>query len=346
MAVSARPVSCSNAQASYGRNHHRIMQKLNATLHAIELLADGILGFDFRPSDGAIWPAPTAGAHIDLHLPNGLVRSYSLTNRPGESKRYVVAVSRDASGGGGSRFMHDNLRVGQKLPISEPRNNFPLATSSSHSIFFAGGIGITSIWSMVQSVAQTGKPWTLHYAARALENAAFVDELQHFASQHNGSVHMNFDGGVKEKMLDLEAIVAAAGLDTEFYCCGPIPMLKAFEQACHSRPKDKVHIEYFAAPKVAQPGPATDGPFRVVLSKSKRTVEVAPDCTILDALLNEGVDAPYSCMGGVCRACETVVLQGVPDHRDFVLSEDERDAGDRIIICCSRAKSDELVLEL
>jgi len=322
------------------------MQKLNAILHAAEWLADGIIGFDFRPADGAAWPTPTAGAHVDVHLPNGLVRSYSLTNSPGDSKRYLIAVHRDGSGSGGSRFIHDSLRVGQKLQLSEPRNNFPLAESGAPSVLIAGGIGVTPIWSMAQQLAKAGAPWCVHYAARSPESAAFVDELQELAHRSGGTVHLNFDGGMKDRMLDLEAIVASSAKDAEFYCCGPAPMLRAFEQACKSRPAEKVHLEYFAAP--AQPAVAgsADGAFSVVLSKSNRVVDVGPTSTILEALLNAGVDAPYSCMGGVCRACEVNVLDGTPDHRDFVLSEAERSAGDRIIICCSRAKSEELVLDL
>ncbi|CAG2158920.1 PDR/VanB family oxidoreductase [Cupriavidus numazuensis] len=322
------------------------MQKLNAILHAAEWLADGIMGFDFRPTDDAVWPTPTAGAHIDVHLPNGLMRSYSLTNRPGESKRYLVAVHRDGSGGGGSKFMHDCLRVGQKLQLSAPRNNFPLAESGATSILIAGGIGITPIWSMVQRLAEIDAPWTVHYASRSRETAAFVDELEELACRSRGTVHLNFDGGVKERRLDLDAIVAAGATDAEFYCCGPSPMLRAFAQACKSRPAEKVHLEYFAAPtQPAQEGSA-DGPFSVVLSKSNLVLDVGPQSTILETLLSAGVEAPYSCMAGICRACEVSVLAGTPDHRDFVLSDAEKTAGDKIIICCSRAKSQELVLDL
>ncbi|WER46586.1 PDR/VanB family oxidoreductase [Cupriavidus sp. WKF15] len=322
------------------------MKKLNAILHAIEQLADGILGFEFRPTDGQEWPMPTAGAHVDVHLPNGLVRSYSLTNRPGDSKRYLIAVNREASGTGGSRYMHDLLRVGQKVQLSEPRNNFPLSESGAPSVFIAGGIGITPIWSMVQRLSEIGAPWCVHYSARTREGAAFVDEFLLLASRSGGTVHLNFDGGMKEKMLDLQAIVESSSPDCDFYCCGPVPMLRSFTEACKDLDQDKVHLEYFAAPIAPAAEGCANDTFSVVLSKSDKVVEVGPDSTILEALLAAGVDAPYSCMGGVCRACETGVIAGTPDHRDFVLSDAEKLAGDKIIICCSRAKSQDLVLDL
>jgi vanillate O-demethylase ferredoxin subunit len=322
------------------------MQKLNAILRSIQWLADGIHSFEFRPLDGQEWPPATAGAHIDVHLPNGLVRSYSLTNRPDESNRYRVVVSRDASGTGGSKYMHDSLRVGQKLQLSAPRNNFPLKESATSSVFIGGGIGITPIWSMVQRLAEIGAPWVVHYSARTRQAAALVDELEQLAFRSKGTVHLNFDGGSKERMLDLEAIVASAAPGSDFYCCGPVPMLKAFSEACKDLDDDKVHLEYFAAPLTSAAEAGSDQAFNVVLTKSDKVVSVGACTSILDALLAAGVDAPYSCMGGVCRACVTTVVSGIPDHRDFVLSDAERESGDKIILCCSRAKSKELVLDL
>jgi tetrachlorobenzoquinone reductase len=322
------------------------MKKLNAVLHAIERLASGIHSFEFRPADGAQWPAPTAGSHVDVHLPNGLVRSYSLTSPADQPQRYRVAVSREAGGGGGSRCMHDTLRVGDALQLSEPRNNFPLREGDAPSVLFAGGIGITPIWSMVNRLSDIGRPWTLHYTARAPENAAFVDELLELAACTGNAVHLNFDGGSREKMLDLKAIVAGSAAGAEFYCCGPAPMLRAYEEACKDVDRDRVHLEYFAAPVQPAAAAGTCDAFQVELTKSGKTVEVGPNTTILDALLAAGVDAPYSCMGGVCRACETRVVSGTPDHRDFVLSEAEQRSGDKIILCCSRAKTPTLVLDL
>jgi tetrachlorobenzoquinone reductase len=323
-----------------------VMKTRLARLHSIEWLASGILGFDFRPVGEHQWPAAPAGSHIDVHLPDGLVRSYSLVNAPGERHRYAIAVNRDESGRGGSRYMHDQLRVGQVLSISEPRDSFSLTEAASHSVFIAGGIGITPLWNMIQRLSQIGAPWTLHYAARTPEGAAFAEPLAVLASQAAGRVHMHYDSGMSCKRLDLGAVVTSAPSDAHLYCCGPIRMLEAFESACTHRDPALVHREYFAAPAAPQPTGATDQEFTVKLTRTGKTISVGADMSILDAVLNAGVDVSYSCMSGICGACLTNVLGGVPDHRDLVLSDVEKNSGQTMIICCSRAKSPELTLDL
>ncbi len=322
------------------------MRTIKARIHAIEFLAEDILGIDLRPIDGEEWPAAIAGSHIDLHLPGGMVRSYSLVNAQGEKHRYVIAVSRDANSRGGSRYLHEVLRVGDVLTISEPRNSFALKESASHSIFIAGGIGITPLWSMAQRLSQIGAPWTIYYSAQAPERAAYVERLSSLASDAGGTIHLNFDGGQRDRMLNLQKIVDSSPPDADLYCCGPIPMLRAFEAACEGRNPDTVHREYFAAPASAQAEKGSEEEFIVVLSKSNKTVTVGPTTTILDAVLNAGVEVAYSCMAGICRACETNVLGGLPDHQDLVLSDSERDSGATMMICCSRAKTTELILDL
>lgn len=323
-----------------------LMNTLQARLHSIEWLASGILGFDFRPVGGDQWPIAPAGSHIDLHLPNGLVRSYSLVNAPGECHRYLIAVNRDESGRGGSRYMHDQLRVGQMLSISVPRDSFPLNEAAPHSVFIAGGIGITPLWSMIQRLSEIGAPWTLHYSARTPEGAAFARPLALLASRATGRVHMNYDGGMSCKRLDLEAIVASAPPDAHVYCCGPIRMLEGFESACSQRDTALVHREYFAAPAASLPVGTTDLEFTVKLAKTGRTIQISAGMSILDAILNAGVEVSHSCMSGICGACVTNVLDGVPDHRDMVLSDSDRNAGKAMMICCSRSKSPELTLDL
>ncbi|HSV82753.1 MAG TPA: PDR/VanB family oxidoreductase [Ramlibacter sp.] len=322
------------------------MNTLQAELHAIEKLANGIHCFDLRPADDSAWPAPTAGSHLDLHLPNGLVRSYSLINAPGERHRYLVAVNREQSGRGGSSYLHDQLRVGQTLTVSGPRNHFPLREDARHSVLIGGGIGITPLWSMVQRLSQIGAPWTLHYAARNRETAAFVDRIESLAAVTGRKVHLNFDGGASDRRLDLRAIVENSPADADFYCCGPLPMLEAFESATAQRDPIRVHREYFAAPAAATAAAGTDHAFTVHLAKTGKTIPVLAGTSILDAVLQAGVDVSYSCMGGICGACVTGVLSGVPDHRDLVLSESEREACDRMVICCSRSKTPELMLDL
>jgi vanillate O-demethylase ferredoxin subunit len=324
------------------------MRTIKARLHALEYLADGILGIELRPQSRAErdeWPVAIAGSHIDLHLPGGLTRSYSLVNAQGENHRYVIAVSRDAKSRGGSKHLHEKLRVGEIISISEPRNSFVLKESAAHSVFIAGGIGITPLWSMVQRLSQIGAPWTLHYSAQSPEKAAYVEQLTALAANAGGTLHLNFDGGQRDKMLDLAKIVDACPADADLYCCGPIPMLQSFEGACKERDPELVHREYFAAPAAA-PSADSEDEFIVVLSKSNMTVKVGSDTTILDAVLNAGIEVPYSCMSGICRACETKVVDGRPDHLDMVLSDSERESGATMMICCSRSKTKELTLEL
>ncbi len=322
------------------------MRLLEARVHAIEWLCDGVIGIDLRPCAMENWPVVTAGAHIDLLLPNGLTRSYSLTNRPGEAHRYTVAVAMDAASRGGSIFVHNNLKVGQKISISAPRNHFPVDESTSHSVFIAGGIGITPIWCMVQRLSQIGSSWEIHYSARARVNAAFVDEVVTLAEQTGNVVHLNFDGGVRERMLDINSLVASQESGTHLYSCGPAPMLKAFDQACQGRDPATVHREYFAAPVSSNADATTDEEIELVLSRTNIRIKVDEKTSILDAVLAAGVDVPYSCMSGLCRACETPVLSGTPDHRDLVLTDAERNSGTTMMICCSRSKSRELVLDL
>jgi len=322
------------------------MQYLKARLHSITWLAQGIHEFDFRPVDGTKWPAASAGSHIDVRLPNGVIRSYSLTNGPGDENCFLIAVNRDPASRGGSSYFHEELQAGQILEVSPPRNSFPLVESAEHSVFIAGGIGVTPLWSMAQRLSELGRPWEFHYSARSRENAAFVDELVALASRTGNKVELTFDGGAKDKMLDIRALVGSCADDAHVYCCGPVPMLQAFEAACSEHDPLTIHREYFAAPSPQPPQTGTDGKFKVVLSKTRKTIVVEPQTSILDAVLNAGIDVPFSCMAGVCRACETVVISGTPDHRDLVLSPREQACGKTLMICCSRASSEELVLDL
>lgn len=252
------------------------MKLLQAKLHSIQLLAAGVHGFDFRPAGQDQWPAVAAGSHIDLHLPNGLMRSYSLVNAPGESHRYVIAVNREASSKGGSSYLHDRIRVGQVLSISQPRDSFPLRETTAHSVLIAGGIGVTPLWSMVQRLSEIGAPWTLYYSARGRECAAFVDPIAALASSTGGQVYLNFDAGASDKRLDLRAIVEAAPPDAHVYCCGPVPMLKAFESACAQRDPALVHREYFAAPAAQKTSDTAERAFTVRLARSRKRLKWVP----------------------------------------------------------------------
>ncbi|KIZ40395.1 ferredoxin [Rhodopseudomonas palustris] len=304
--------------------------------------AETINSYELTAPNGAELPPFTAGSHIDLHLPNGMIRSYSLLNDPRERNRYVIAVNNHADSRGGSRYIHGSLMAGALLMVSLPRNNFALHEDAAHSVLIAGGIGITPLLSMIRRLEALGKPWELFYAARKRSAAAFLDELSALRDNIHLALHVDFDDERGGRLFDLAAIVGNVRADAHLYCCGPLPMLAAFEAAAAGRPREQVHVEYFQA----KDAPALDGGFEVTLARSRRTVAVEPGKTILDALLDAGIAANYSCAEGVCGTCETLVLEGIPDHRDQFLSDEERAANRTIMICCSGAKSGRLVLDL
>jgi tetrachlorobenzoquinone reductase len=290
-----------------------------------------------RPDGGAL-PAYEPGAHIDLHLPNGLIRQYSLINPEREPKSYTLGIKRDPASRGGSRYIHDELRVGRTLKISAPRNNFALNEGAAHVVLFAGGIGITPIWCMVQRLAALGRPWTLYYAARSRSDMAFLAALETMAP-----AQFHFDDESVGRFLDVATLVAQAPKDAHLYCCGPTAMLGAFEAATKDWPREQVHIEYFT-PKVL----ADDqkGGFVVELAKSGQEFVIPEGQTILQVLLDAGVDVDYSCELGICGACEQRVISGEPIHRDSILSEEEQASNTKVMICCAGCKSERLVLDL
>ncbi len=292
-------------------------------------------------TDGDL-PPFTAGSHIDLHLTNGMIRSYSLVNDQGERHRYVIAVNNDAASRGGSKLIHQAMRAGEVITISHPRNNFALQEDASHSVLIAGGIGITPLLSMIRRLEALGRSWELFYAARTRSSAAFLDDLNALRPDVRSNLHVIFDREPPARMIDLSSIVKAVHPEAHLYCCGPVPMLEAFEVATADRPAGHVHVEYFKAKEK----PAAEGGFEVMLARAKQTIAIQPGQTILDALLAAGIAANHACTEGVCGTCETRVLDGVPDHRDLFLSKEEQEANKTIMICCSGSKSPTLVLDI
>ncbi|HSH89543.1 MAG TPA: PDR/VanB family oxidoreductase [Ramlibacter sp.] len=305
-------------------------------LSAIRYGASGISLFEFVPLQPGPLPPFTAGAHVDLHLPSGLVRQYSLCNPQGEQHRYVVGIKRDPNSRGGSRFLHDELRVGTVLHVGAPRNNFELREEARHSVLIAGGIGVTPIACMATRLKELGKSFEVHYSVRKRDEAAFLDLLG------GERLHLHVDSEHHGAPLPVTAIVADAPADAHLYCCGPAPMLDAFEAAASSRKPELVHIERFTP---AMPA-AVAGGFTVKMSRTGGSVFVTPGQTILDALRNAGIGVMASCEQGICGTCETRVLAGTPDHRDSLLSEDERKQNNVMMICCSGSKEDILVLDI
>jgi vanillate O-demethylase ferredoxin subunit len=293
------------------------------------------------PSGGDLAPF-TAGSHIDLYLSNGMIRSYSLVNDQSERNRYVIAVNKDAASRGGSSFVHETLRAGDVVTVSNPRNNFALQENADHSVLIAGGIGITPLLSMIRRLEGLGRSWELFYAARTRPAAAFLEELSSLQPKPCARLHVNFDQEPSGRMFDLAEIVRGAPSKAHLYCCGPVPMLEAFEAATRDRPTEQVHVEYFKA----REKPAAEGGFEVRLARSDRTITVEPGKTILNALLEAGIAASYACTEGVCGTCETRVIEGVPDHRDLFLGKEEQATNKTMMICCSTSKSGTLVLDL
>jgi ferredoxin-NADP reductase len=311
---------------------------IDVRLTAIRYAARDTNLFEFRSIDGRPLPAYEPGAHIDLHLPSGLLRNYSLTAAEPEPSTYTVAIKRDPASRGGSRFLHDELRVGTTLKIGAPRNNFRLREDAARTVLFAGGIGITPIWCMVQRLDKLGREWRLHYASRAREDMAFRRELE---DMPQAALHFDDESG--GAFLDVAAIVAGLPRDAHLYCCGPAPMLQAFEAATGGWPREQVHVEYFSPKELA---PAKKGGFTVELARSGVEYFIPEGETILNVLLDAGIDIDYSCELGICGACEQRVISGIPDHRDSILSEEEQAENTRVMICCAGCKSERLVLDL
>lgn len=311
-------------------------------VRAMRLEAHDILSLELASPSGAPLAPFTAGAHIDLHLPGGLVRSYSLTNVDTCRDRYMLAVYREPQSKGGSHFVHTGLRVGEMLTVSGPRSLFSVADEGERHVLFGGGIGITPILSMVARLERMGRDWTLYYCAQTAAKAAFRDELRALSERSSGKVIFNFDREPGGRALDIAEKIAAEPAHVHFYCCGPKGMLEAFRAACAERPPTHVHFEYFAAETPA----ATERTFELVLGRSGTRMTVPAGSTILKVLQDRGMSVAYSCEQGICGACETKVLKGVPDHRDQILSDEERAAGATMMICCSGSRSDELVLDL
>ncbi|MFI6433355.1 PDR/VanB family oxidoreductase [Rhodococcus oryzae] len=299
-----------------------------------------VMSVRLEHGDGAAVAAWTPGAHLDLHLGKGLVRQYSLCGDPDDKTGYRIAVLRDPASRGGSRHVHEGLRPGHLVPVSEPRNNFELLDSPKY-VFIAGGIGITPILAMIGEAQRRGADWELHYGGRSREGMAFRDELREFGDR----VHLVSEDC--EGTLDLPALLAIPRADTLVYTCGPEGLLGAVERMGVDWQAGAIQLERFK-PKARAGGeePDADRPIRVVCSRSGISVTAAPDETILDALEGAGMNLPNSCREGMCGSCETRVLQGVPDHRDSVLSGAEQNSGKTVMICVSRARTDELVLDL
>lgn len=315
---------------------------IDLLVRTIRLEGQNILSFELVHPKGELLPEVEAGAHVDVHLPGGLVRSYSLAGDPADSRRWMLGVLREANGKGGSRAMHERVRVGGTLRVSWPRNEFKLSHDAQHSILLAGGIGVTPIKSMAHALSHAGKSFEVHYCARSEANAAFVEELN--ALVGTDRLHWHFDGGDPARGLDIKTLLARPEAGTHVYFCGPAGFMAACEDASAHWDKGTVHREYFKAPvKQVQPGTA-DGAFTVFLARSGQTVTVEPNQTIVRAIELSGGRVPTSCMSGLCGTCKVTYLEGEVDHRDYILSDEEKQYC--LTACVSRARGESLSLDL
>jgi ferredoxin-NADP reductase len=312
-------------------------QTFEVRLRAIVWEAPGVVSLDLTAPDGSALPAFEPGAHIDLKLPNGTMRQYSLCGDPNDLSRYRVGI-RAISGGASSSFIHQKLRPGDLVTVSTPRNNFPLVDAKNY-IFVAGGIGVTPFIPMMREASAKGKPWTLVYCNRRNEDAPFLAEIEALG---HGTVSLHStEAGTR---LDVAQRFSDVQKDTVVYCCGPEKLMTAVEEATANWPEGSIHFEWFA-PR-SRPADETSGAFEVVCQQSGVTVTVPPDRSILSVLGDAGVNVPCSCEQGICGTCETTIVSGEADHRDSILSSNERAANKTMMICVSRAKGSRLVLDI
>lgn len=303
----------------------------------IRQVAIDIKTYALEAAGGGLMPAASAGSHIEVELPAGK-RQYSLMlDGSGErQRRYTIAVKNELDGRGGSRHMHESLRVGDVLNVSGPKNNFPMVETAPETVLIAGGIGITPIISMMNRARTLGVPWRLHYAARSREHMAFFEELE-----GRPNVHLHFDSEAGGP-LGVAAIVRTVPEGGHVYCCGPVPMLETFEAATQGLSEDLKHVEYFH-PKEA---PALEGGFTVSLARSRMELVVPKGKTILEVVEAAGVEVESSCTEGTCGSCQTKVLEGIPDHRDTFLPANRKKSNTVMMICCSGSRTDRLVLDI
>ena len=299
-----------------------------------------VMSLELRAIGGGQLPPFEPGAHLDLHLSNGLIRQYSLTNDWRERDRYVIGVARVADSRGGSSFVHSSVRAGAQLTINGPINNFALDPRAERFIFIAGGIGVTPIMAMVRWCVANGKPWRLIYAARSRQRAAFYEEL---CGLTRDSTQFHFDDECGQ-VLDVAEAIAGWNEGEWVYCCGPAPLMESVKALTQHLPSGTVRFEWFTTPE--NDGPQDSNAFRVRLERSAVEFAIPEGKSILEVLEENGIEHPFSCREGLCGTCLTNVISGQPDHRDYVLTDEERASNKLMTICCSRSKSPQLVLDL
>ena len=320
-----------------GKNSVADASQIKLTVTAKTRVSTDVVALTLAHPDGRRLPDWTPGSHVDVVLPSGINRQYSLCGDRWDAYSYRIAVLHERTGRGGSAYIHEELTKGTMVALGGPRNNFPLVPSEKY-LFIAGGIGITPMLPMIQQADMLGADWKLLYLGRSRSTMAFLDELAAYGERvvvmpkdETGPCHLN-------------ELIGAPSMDTKVYVCGPQRLLTAVEHHCAQWPTGLLRLEHFAAK--AQGAPARDTAFEVELARAGLSVTVSPDMSILDALQGAGINVLTSCREGTCGTCEVTVLAGEPDHRDSVLGDADRAAGHCMLPCVSRSCSDRLVLDL
>ena len=315
--------------------------KVRVARKAVE--AVDICTFELVSTDGSPLPAFSAGSHVDVQLPGGITRQYSLCNDPSESHRYLIGVLKDPATRGGSKAMHELVNEGDELEISAPKNHFQLVHEAKRSLLLAGGIGITPILCMAERLAIAGADFEMHYCTRSQDRTAFYERIR--GSSFADKVKFHFDDGEPKQKIDLSTVLHSHPPGIHLYVCGPKGFMDAVLGMARVKgwSDDQLHYEFFSAEVVKSD---SDGSFQVKLASSGKIVVVPKDQTVVQALAAAGVEVQTSCEQGVCGTCLTRVLEGEPDHRDMYLMPEEQAANDQFLPCCSRAKSPMLVLDL
>lgn len=305
--------------------------------------AEGIAGFELVAVDDDTLPSFAAGAHVDVHLPGGIQRQYSLCNAPGETHRYCIGVLRDPASRGGSVALHELVHEGMHLAIGAPKNHFELHEDAARSLLFAGGIGVTPILAMVERLSSIDAAFEMHYCTRSPARMAYARRLRE--SRCADRIHFHHDDGPPGQKLDLARRLRTPEPGTHLYVCGPSGFLDAVRATARDCgwSDTQIHFEYFTGVAAHS---AEDRSFDVVINSSGKVIRVAAAQTITEALAEQGVFVPVSCQQGVCGTCLTRVLEGKVEHKDLYLSPEEQEANDQFLPCCSRARSSRLVLDL
>lgn len=315
-------------------------QSMQLRVTRMEWEAEGVLSLTLRRPDGGKLPAWRPGAHLDLHLPGVITRQYSLCGDPRDRYSWRIGVLREPASRGGSEAVHETVRPGDLVDVVGPRNNFRFEHSPAY-LFIAGGIGITPLLPMIREAERAGARWALLYGGRSADSMAFVDELL----EHEEKVSLRPQDAFG--LLDLASVLEKPAEDVQIYCCGPEPLVAAVEDACSTWPSGALHVERFAPkPRDTEADASHEKAFELVLERSGVTLTVEPGQSVLQAMEAAGIDRLNSCREGICGTCETAVLDGVPDHRDSLLDEDEKALNDTMMVCVGRSLSPRLVIDL